>query len=209
MHNNATSIRRGLLFAAILLVTLGCNFLLGTPVPTPLPPRPTPVPATPTDAPPPCTFQPSVEAINWVETGSSASCPIGTDPIYQSFLASSSQITSVSLLFRAGGSFPSSGYTAHLVLRDCQIDGPILAEADATIGGQPVGRQFEVEFILPIPLEVPVGRRIFLQWSGPTEGAKYLSWMFADGDPYPDGAAFGCIEKEIVGEDFIFQVTPR
>ncbi len=209
MNYTATFIRRGSLLVAIVLATLGCDFLLGTPVPTPLPPRPSPLPATPTDAPPQCVFQPDVEASNWVETGSSASCPAGTDPIYQSFLASSSQITSVSLLFRAGGSFPSSGYTAHLVLRDCQIDGPVLAEADAKIGGQPVGRQFEVEFILPAPLEVPVGRRIFLQWSGPPEGATYLSWMFADGDPYPDGAAFGCIGREIIGEDFIFRVTPR
>ncbi len=209
MHQKSISIRRSLPFAVMLLVTLGCNFLLGTPVPTPLPPRPTPIPATPTDAPPPCTFQPSVEASNWIEAGSSLSCPIGTDPLYQSFLASSSQIISVSLLFRAGGSFPSNGYTAHLVLRDCQIDGPVLAEADATIGGQPVGRQFEVEFILPIPLEVPVGRRIFLQWSGPPEGATFLSWMFADGDPYPDGAAFGCIGREAVGKDLIFRVTPR
>lgn len=152
----------------------------------------------------------SVDATNLVDAEVSVSCPIGYDYIYQTFLTSSPEISSVVLRFRVGGILPAEGYTSHLTLRDCRVDGPILAELDQHFdGGWAVGELIDVEFKLPETLYVPVGHRLVLQWTSPPEGPKIVSWMSAEYDSYPDGNEVSCTLKEVLEKDLIFEIRPH
>ncbi len=219
MDTRIMTARIGLTLCSLTMAGFGCRFLLPTPEPTRSAPEPsiritetsspTLEPPTLTATPLPCDFTPSVEAYNLVPAGSSAACPDGGGYLYQSFLASSSEITSVSIQVRKGGSFPSNGFVSHVALRDCQIDGNILGEADAEIPGPTdVGAQANVLFNFSQPIPVTIGREIIIQWSSPLEGGKIVSWMFSD-DTYPDGYTLGCNGRADMGKDYIFEIIPH
>ena len=156
-----------------------------------------------------CTYKPTVRAYNKASAGSSAGCGVGGGSLYQSFLASHPRIESISLLLATGGSFPSTGYTTHLQLRDCFINGSLLSEAYVTVPGPILaGKQINVLFTLPHPVSIEVGRRCIIQWTTPPEGDSILTWMYSTGNTYPDGNAFGCNGTAIQDNDYIFQVMP-
>jgi hypothetical protein len=156
-----------------------------------------------------CTYTPTVMAYNEETTGTSHGCGVGGGYLYQSFLASSPQIESIELLLRMGGSFPSTGYTTRLTLRDCRVDGSVLAEASATVTDPATtGGRLYVLFEFPEPISVPIGRRCIIQWESPSEGGSVFTWMGSSGNTYPDGNAFGCTGNPIYDEDRVFRVNP-
>jgi hypothetical protein len=143
-------------------------------------------------------------------SGTSIGCGVGGGSLYQSFLADNTQVKSISLLLRAGGKYPSTGYTTHLILRDAIAYGAILAEADTFIAGpQDTGKQITVTFHFEVAPKVKIGKRYFIQWATPQEGGSVLTWLISTGNAYPDGEAFGCVSTPIQDNDFVFEVISQ
>jgi phosphohistidine phosphatase SixA len=88
-------------------------------------------------------------------------------------------------------------------IREGTVDGNVLAETSSLIpaairtGAQPLGY-----FELPEPLSVVPGSPYIIEWLPP--GDAILTWMTGEGNPYPDGTAFGCTGHDIGDEDFVF-----
>jgi hypothetical protein len=116
----------------------------------------------------------------------------------------------VDLILRSGGAFPADG-----MLLDLSILGPddrqIAAATTRVQGPQTAGRVLAVHFDFAAPAPVVVGGRYRIAWE--TVLPSELSWLGADGDPYPRGDAFGCNEELVPGRDYNFitygpEVTP-
>jgi hypothetical protein len=156
-----------------------------------------------------CNRTVTAKACNNAATGTSLDCGLGGGHVYQSFLASSTVIDSIAIQLRAGGSYPISGYTTSIKLRSCSIDGTILSESSVSVPGPlTTGKQLYVTFTLPVPVHVPIGKPLIIEWRTPPEGGSIFSWMVSKGNTYPDGTAIGCSGTSMPDEDFIFQVMP-
>lgn len=88
-------------------------------------------------------------------------------------------------------------------IRSGTIDGTVLATATTFVSEpQYPGSQPLAYFKFSPPIEVIPEETYVIEWI--SEDPKILTWMVAEGDPYPGGAAFGCAGTAIPDEDFIF-----
>jgi len=151
-------------------------------------------------------FQP--DQVNDVETGKSRGCgtpPGGLGSLFQSFTPSVSPLAKVDLRLRAGGGLPDEGYNTTIKIRSDTFDGAVLGTATTFIPGpQVAGTQVWVNFEISPLIEGTPRETYVIEWISPEEGGKVLTWMTAEGDPYPGGTAFGCTGIAIPDEDFIF-----
>ena len=96
------------------------------------------------------------------------------------------------------------GYTATVKIRSGANDGPVLATARTFVPGpQPPGAQLLAHFKFSPQLEITPGEIYVIEWIA--ESGRILTWMVAEGNPYPGGIAFGCTGVAIPDEDFIFE----
>lgn len=159
-----------------------------------------------------CIETPTRKAYNNSESKGSAACPAG-GYLYQSFLSSSESINSISISLKAGGSFPTNGFTTKLALRDCKVDGPIVATAEFKIPYQ-VLSTINATFIFPQTVQVTLGQRLVIQWFSPDpfEGVQFLSWRYSLENSYSDGYSItecveGLVRQPDPERDYIFEVT--
>lgn len=129
------------------------------------------------------------------------SCGAGGVPLAQEFTPAVAQLVAVEIFLRAGGAFPPDGLD--LDLRLLAADGQELGAATVRVPG-PVaaGRVVAAHFDFNSPVAVTPGARHRLAWE--TVVPSELSWLGADGDPYPRGDALSCAGEVIVGRDYNF-----
>lgn len=95
------------------------------------------------------------------------------------------------------------GYNTTIKIRSGTSDGTVLATATTFVSGpQYPGAQPLAYFEFSPPIEVTPEETYVIEWI--SEDDKILTWMVAEGDPYPGGTAFGCTGVAIPDEDFIF-----
>ncbi|MBI5073760.1 MAG: hypothetical protein HZB62_01095 [Nitrospirae bacterium] len=155
------------------------------------------------------TTHPSGKAQNTVVTGTSMGCGVGGGSLYQSFLASQPRISAIVLQLRAGGRFPTKGFTTTVKLRQGSPQGKVISETSAIVAG-PVatGKLLDVTFQLLHEVSVQAGQRWVIEWTTPKEGDGVLTWMMSSGDQYSGGQAYGCTGNAMHADDFVFQVKP-
>ena len=148
------------------------------------------------------------DQVNFEESLKSRGCgkpPMGLGSLFQSFKPSASSLVAVSLALRAGSEFPEAGYTATVRIREGSPQGEVLGTSTAFIPGpQLPGGVIEVLFPFDPPLSLTPGETYLIEWATPEEGDAVLTWMVAEGDPYPQGTAFDCSGTAIPDEDFLF-----
>ena len=145
-----------------------------------------------------------IDQVNDVPTDTSGGCGATTEgSLFQSFTPSTSNLAAVDLRLRAGGSFPSEGIATGINIRSGTVDGSVLGTATAFVSGpQATGPQPVVRFQFSPPVSLVPGETYVIEWITP--GDVILTWVVAEGDPYPGGTAFGCSGQAIENEDFIF-----
>jgi hypothetical protein len=129
------------------------------------------------------------------------SCGAGGVPLMQSFTPAVGQVVAVDLYLRAGGAFPPDGMD--LDVRLLAADGRELGAATTRMAG-PVaaGRVVTAHFDFAAPVAVVAGTAYRLAWE--TVVPSELSWLGADGDPYPRGEAYSCADQAVTGRDYNF-----
>jgi probable phosphoglycerate mutase len=151
--------------------------------------------------------QPTVSAIVDALGGQGDRCAITTnefDNLCMATIHESGTVNAVRLQY-GDSSLPDSGGGANttITLRENTTDGSVLATVSSLVpasvrtGAQPLSY-----FELPEPLAVTPGSPYIIEWMAP--GGAILSWMTAEGNPYPGGTAFGCLGLPIADEDFVF-----
>lgn len=140
---------------------------------------------------------------NYATVGTSYGCGTGGGSLFQSFTPAVSSLAAVDLALRAGGSFPSAGYTTEIRVLEGDLNGEVVATGSAFVSG-PVatGATFMVRFPISPALTLTAGSYVIV-WTSPAEGDGVLTWMGIDGDVYPGGAAYSCSGTELSG-DMVF-----
>jgi hypothetical protein len=111
--------------------------------------------------------------------------------VFQSFRPSRPVLGGVVLGLRAGGTFPDSGLVSEIRIRQGAFDGATVGTAVAIISGpRNTGERIFVRYNFHVPIVLTPGNTYVIEWISPYEGGTYLSWLFADNDPYPYGMAF-------------------
>lgn len=148
------------------------------------------------------------DQVNDVATGKSSGCgtpPMGLGSLFQSFTPSASPLAGVDLRLRAGGEFPDEGYNTTVKIRSGTFDGAMLGTATTFVPGpQASGVQLMVHFDFSPSIPLTPGDTYVIEWISPVEGGKVLTWMVAEGNPYPGGTEFSCMGIAIPDEDLIF-----
>ena len=125
---------------------------------------------------------------------------------FQSFTPSRTSLAAVSLRFQSGGSFPQSGVSSKINIREGSHDGTVIGTAVTSVTGpMDTGVKFDVIYIFPTALTLVSGQTYLIEWEA-TAGAV-MKWMFIDGtNPYPNGGSFGSQGNEYPNDDFVFVV---
>lgn len=141
------------------------------------------------------------DQVNDAATGTTRSAEGSS--LYQSFTPGASSLAAVKLRLRAGGGFPSTGYTSTVHIRSGSPTGQIVATTTESIPGPiATGATLEVTYAFQSPVAVDPGQTYVIEWESPSP--MVVSWFTADQDPYAGGTAFGPSGTVISGEDFIF-----
>ncbi|MHC4409324.1 MAG: hypothetical protein ACYS0F_10000 [Planctomycetota bacterium] len=117
--------------------------------------------------------------------------PILNKSILQSFVPAQDNLSAVEVRLRAGDSFPSTGQTVTIRVRDGATDGAVLGESSATV---PANQEFLAQSVVRFEFSnvaLTPGDTYFIELDTPSSGI--LTWMGADDvDHYPDGSAHTC-----------------
>ena len=144
-----------------------------------------------------------VDQVNDAPAGTSWGCGLEVGELYQSFTPAASHLAGVDLRLRAGGLFPSEGINTTMNIRSGTVDGDLLGTVTSFVSGPPsTENQLKVHFEVSPAILLTPEETYVIEWITP--GDSILTWMAADGNPYPGGTAFGCFGLDMPNKDFIF-----
>ncbi|MFX1579507.1 MAG: LamG-like jellyroll fold domain-containing protein, partial [Promethearchaeota archaeon] len=149
---------------------------------------------------------PMVDQINDEELDGSLGRVYGyPGSLFQSFVPSEPCLGGVVLGLVAGGTFPVTGLTNEIRIRDGSFDGAILGTTTQFISGpRETGESIYVRYNFLEPLTLIPGHTYVIEWASPYEGSTYLSWLYANDNPYPNGMALLNDGTPIPDKDLLF-----